>query len=594
MTRRSVANTPGLRLRLRLQTQLLALLLVFAAVPLLVVVVVGYRASRAAVLEQAEGAVRELARHQTGFLETEIRRQRLLLRTITGQLATAINRSSREELSQLLAGSLADDGVFDGLRLLRTTGEIVADVALRPTAPRWPDHNLAESNRSPRGNAVLHRDGDSVIAYILGAPLRVDGETWWLEGHVPSHDFTQLFDLPLHAMGGMEVGIFDRDGKQVVVPHSHAAAELAPLFEEGAPDSLYVTRGTVAGVPSVVLTAPLVEPGWLLAASLPLDIVLAPVARLRDAAIIGCSLLIAIIFVAARLAARFVTTPLRELSVAASDFAQTGAYQKVRHRGVAETDALVESFSHMATTLQQSREEIDELHAKELERAQQLATVGELASGVAHEVRNPLTGVLGALEVAARRLPPDDAALPMLSEARAQLQRIESTTTRLLEYARPPEIRQLVVDANGLAERAARVVEAKARSAGVDLTVEPAPSNLSVRADPELLVQVLVNLLLNGIEAMTHGGRLTISVSGNGDDVRIAVQDAGPGIAPEHQSDIFRPFFTTKHQGTGLGLSISHQIVMRHGGSLRVDPASGHGTTFVVSLPLAEDERGDP
>jgi len=593
MTRRSNANTQGLRLRLRLQTQLLALLLVFAAVPLLVAVVVGYRASRAAMIEQAEGAVRELARYQTGFLETEIRRQRLLLRTIIGQLATAINRSSAEELSQLLASSLADDGVFDGLRLLRSTGEIVANVALRPTAPQWPVDILAESRMSAEGGAVLHRDRNRVVAYILGAPLRVGDDGWWLEGHVPSNDFGQLFDLPLHAMGGMEIGIFERDGKPVVVPHSHAAAELAPLFEGRTPDSLYVTRGTVAGVPSVVLTAPIAEPGWLLAASLPLDIVLAPVARLRNAAVIGCSLLIVIIFVAARLAARYVTTPLRELSVAASDFAQKGTYQRVRNRGVAETDALIESFSHMATTLQQSREEIDELHAKELQRAQQLATVGELASGVAHEVRNPLTGVLGALEVAARRLPPDDAALPMLMEARAQLQRIESTTTRLLEYARPPEIRVLVVDANGLAERATRVVEAKARLAGVDLTVEPAPSNLSVRVDPELLVQVLVNLLLNGIEAMTDGGQLTISVSGDGDSVGIAVQDAGPGIASEHQSDIFRPFFTTKHQGTGLGLSISHQIVTRHGGSLRVDAAAHHGTTFVVSLPLAEDERGD-
>jgi signal transduction histidine kinase len=120
------------------------------------------------------------------------------------------------------------------------------------------------------------------------------------------------------------------------------------------------------------------------------------------------------------------------------------------------------------------------------------------------------------------------------------------------------------------------------------LSVEPSTEPLAVRVDPELMVQVLVNLLLNGIEAMTERGSLTVWVTRHAPDVWIGVSDTGPGVAAEMQKELFRPFVTTKHQGTGLGLPISREIVNRHGGSLTLKSAPGEGATFVVTLPMAE------
>jgi signal transduction histidine kinase len=225
-----------------------------------------------------------------------------------------------------------------------------------------------------------------------------------------------------------------------------------------------------------------------------------------------------------------------------------------------------------------------------MQRAQQLATVGELASGIAHEVRNPLTGVLGAVDLALRRLPSDDAARPLLEEAQQQLRRIESTTSQLLRFARPPELREVFVDPNGLVERAAHIVEPQAKSARVGISVEPTGTEMTVRADPELMVQVLVNLMLNAVDATPAGGVVTVWVAGHPPEVWIGVRDTGAGVPPAIRGDVFRPFFTTKHQGTGLGLSISRQIVERHGGELRLEDTPGGGATFIVALPLAREE----
>lgn len=328
----------------------------------------------------------------------------------------------------------------------------------------------------------------------------------------------------------------------------------------------------------------------MLVSVLPLSVALAPLARLRDTAIIGAAVLAVVIVVIGLLAARSVTTPLHELAAPARHLGTEGSYSPVARHGTDEMGELVAAFNRMAQDLDESRRNIERLHAQELARAQQLATVGELASGVAHEIRNPVTAVLGALDLALRRLSPNESSRALLEEAQEQLRRIEATTAQLLRYARPPELREVLVDANLLVERATRVVEGQAKSVGVEIRTEPAAAALPVSVDPELMVQVLVNLILNGIDAMASGGRLTVWVTRHAPEVWIGVRDTGPGVPPERRLEIFRPFYTTKHQGTGLGLSISQQIVTRHGGMLRVEDTPGGGATFVVALPLAEEK----
>lgn len=574
--------------RFGLHAQLLVLLLAFGAIPLGLSMGVGYAVSRATILEQAEQALWELGSRQAGHFVTELRRQRLLLRTIVGQLTNQA-LALGDDVADLLRNSLLDDGVFDGLRLVDVSGDVIADVALRNATPHWPQDAPAADWAVER--VAVHSGDRGIVAYLMAVPVPKAGRRLWLEGHVRQGDFARLFDVTSRLMEGVELGVFSRSGDPILVPFSHSAAELRASTGVVSLDSVNVIRTSVGSVPALVLSAPVTEAGWLLMAYLPLHVALAPLARFRNRAALAGGILVLLIFAIAHLASRFITTPLRELAIAARDFGKTGRYGPIGHRGSAEVGALVESFEQMAHDSTQSRQEINRLHDLEMERAQQLASVGELASGVAHEIRNPLTGILGTLEVVRRRIPKGDPTLPLVEEAQVQLQRMETTTTRMLQFARPPELRELVVDANSIVERAARIVEAPAKSAEIDLKVEPIEAPTSVRVDPELMVQVVVNLLLNGIEAMSPAGQLTVCVSRHPPDVWIDVRDTGPGIPPELRSEIFRPFYTTKPQGTGLGLSISQQIVQRHGGSLRAESTPGGGTTFVIALPLVDEEE---
>jgi signal transduction histidine kinase len=479
------------------------------------------------------------------------------------------------------------------LRLVDAEGAVLASVSLLNTAPHWPAR--APATDWARRRIVVHREGERVLAYLVA--VRVSGHHGsfaWLEGHVRAEDFQRLFAIPQHLMGGAESAILERSGATVYVAHEHATSDLTTVLRQGLLDSTAVTRAGVAGAASLVASAPVVSTNWVLTVYLPLDVALAPLVWLRNGAVAGAVILVALIVATGAVAAGSVTTPLRELAAAAGRFGKGRSFSPVPEQHARdEVGELIRSFNRMASDLGRSWQEIERLHARELERAQQLATVGELATGVAHEIRNPLTGVLGAVELALRTIPPGDSSRPLLEEAQTQLQRIETATTQLLRYARPPELRDVVVDANLIVDRAARLVEAQVSNAGIVLRTEQAPAAVPVRVDPELIVQVLVNLILNGVEAMRAGGELTVWVGRHAPEVWIGVRDMGPGVPHDKRTEIFRPFFTTKHQGTGLGLSISQQIVSRHGGTLRVEDTPGGGATFVIALPFVGDAGGN-
>ncbi|HLB38452.1 MAG TPA: ATP-binding protein [Gemmatimonadales bacterium] len=581
-------------MRLGLRGKLLGLLLAFGLIPLTLAILIGYAAGRATITEQAEDALREVVERQAAQLATEISRERLLLRTIAGQLprSGALLRAPQDLLSRLLIQSLPEDGVFDGLRIVTGGGGILTSVALRNTAPHWPP--TAPATAWTENHVVVHRSGAQALAYLLAVPATEAPIEAWLEGHVRAEDFRRIFAIPEHLMGGAESGLLDKSGGAVIITHEHAEPDLAAALRElntiQAPAT--VARGRMGGADALVATAPVTGTDWVLVIALPVKIALAPLARFRNAALAGAGLLAVLILLTGIPAAATVITPLRALATAARQFGEGGRPQPLPGSGSDEVGVLVQSFNRMAADLGRSRGEIERLHTQDLERAQQLATVGEMATGIAHEIRNPLTGVLGAVELALRRLPEGDSARPLLHEAQTQLKRIERTTTQLLRYARPPELRAVRVDANLLVDRAVRVVEPQATSRQVRLRGQPAPEPVPVDVDPELMVQVLVNLLLNGIDATPGGGALEAWTSRQATEVRLGVRDTGPGVAPELRAEVFRPFFTTKHQGTGLGLPISQQIVRRHGGSLLLEETPGGGATFIVVLPLAESAGG--
>ncbi len=575
----------------RLGTQLLVLLLSFGGIPLVIAIVAGFVVGRDTVVEQGERALRELGERQAVHIATELTRHRLLLRTITGQFGRRdLAREDPTTLSDLLRQNLLDDGVFDGLRLVTLEGDLLASVALSDHAPDWPAQVPAADWRTR--DMTMHWEGDEAIAYLLAVPAGNTETRTWLEGHVRSRDFNRIFTMPTHLMEAAESAIYDSSGRVIVVSHEHGIEEMAQLSPEQL-DSVVVYRTHVGDIQSLVVAAPVPGTDWTFAAVLSLESVLAPVSRLTSWALFGAIALVLLIAATAVLAARSVGRPMESLARAARKFGRSEPYDPPHIARTREVQSLIDEFNHMAADLKLSRRQLQELHDQEMERAQQLATVGELASGVAHEIRNPLTGVLGALDLALRRSPEGDPARPLLEEAQQQLKRIETTTEQMLRYARPPELREVVVDPFELVQRAVQIVGMQASAASIRISSRKPDKLQPVRVDPELMVQVLVNLMLNGIQAMQNSGDLEVWVESHEPELWLGVRDTGPGIPPDVRAEIFRPFYTTKSAGTGLGLSISNQIIERHGGSLRVEAGSEGGTTFVIALPINAEEEAE-
>ena len=246
---------------------------------------------------------------------------------------------------------------------------------------------------------------------------------------------------------------------------------------------------------------------------------------------------------------------------------------------------LGKDFNEMVRQLRESREEIQRLHRTQISRAEHLATLGELAAGLAHEIRNPLAGIAGVMDVIGRDLPKESPARSVLKDVRSEVLHINRIVSELLEIARPkqPEFRK--ADLNATAEHAVMFAKDQAASRGVDIELTRDPETIEIEHDTGQIHQVLLNLLLNGVQACDQGGRVVLQVAHDEDAAQLTVVDTGKGIPPEILGNIFRPFFTTKGNGTGLGLSLARRIVEGHGGRLEVSSWVGKGTRFTVSLP---------
>lgn len=224
-------------------------------------------------------------------------------------------------------------------------------------------------------------------------------------------------------------------------------------------------------------------------------------------------------------------------------------------------------------------------HQKAIERSEHLAAVGELAASIAHEVRNPLAGMKGALEVLRKDLGSDSSRREIMDEVMAQIERLETLVRDLLSYARPRPLDLKPMDLQALLERVLRLVQEGLQSFGITLRCNFDSAPRQIVADSEQLEQVFLNLTHNAIHSMEDGGTLTLSIQETRKVVRIIFQDTGKGIPPVDLPRIFQPFFTTKHRGSGLGLPIVQKIVEAHDGTISVVSDSTHGTLVTLELP---------
>jgi PAS domain S-box-containing protein len=227
---------------------------------------------------------------------------------------------------------------------------------------------------------------------------------------------------------------------------------------------------------------------------------------------------------------------------------------------------------------------------QQLLQSGKLASIGELAAGVAHEINNPLFAILGLVEFLLREIEPGTRAHERLQLIDQTGQEIKAIVRALLDFARERSDELVYVYVRDAVTQTVELIRRTSANKGVEIDCVFGEEPAAVKASPNQLKQVFLNLLSNARQAMPEGGRVLITVDASGDDVVATVSDSGRGIPPEKLSRIFEPFYTTRRDdgGTGLGLSVSHGIVTAHGGTLSVESEPGVGTTFTMRLPRAE------
>ncbi|MFN7973037.1 MAG: ATP-binding protein [Acidobacteriota bacterium] len=334
--------------------------------------------------------------------------------------------------------------------------------------------------------------------------------------------------------------------------------------------------------------------------------------RGRGIKALGAAAVVSVSGLAALLLQVYVGQPVRRLVDATRLVADGQLDHVIEVDGQDEIARLAASFNRMTLSLQKTSREVSELnaslearvlvkttelHAAQLQvaRAERLAAIGRMAAGIAHEINNPLTGVLTFSHLLLR-------AAPEGSRQRADLETIIRETNRcagiirdLLKFSRETPAKKGPCDVNTIARQALQLVQHQSELHNVRVVWQLAETVPRIVADASQIEQVFLNIIVNAVQAMPGGGDLTITSGlregtskGQGPAVYVTIADTGCGISPENVGKVFDPFFTTKDpgQGTGLGLSVSHELVESQGGSIEVDSVVGSGTQFTVVLPV--------
>lgn len=225
----------------------------------------------------------------------------------------------------------------------------------------------------------------------------------------------------------------------------------------------------------------------------------------------------------------------------------------------------------------------------EIERSQRLASIGKLAAGIAHEIRNPLSSIKGFATYFGERyrsVPEDKKIAEIMVQ---EVDRLNRVIGQLLEFARPLAVQKKPTSLQGLIRHSLKMIEGQARTKKIEIKRNLSNHSKDVMVDPDRINQVLLNLFLNAVEAMEGGGRLDVDLSWDevSQQAKVIISDTGVGIKKEDLVHVFDPYFTTKQSGTGLGLAIVHKIIESHKGEVRVESEAGRGTRVMVILPAA-------
>lgn len=292
--------------------------------------------------------------------------------------------------------------------------------------------------------------------------------------------------------------------------------------------------------------------------------------------------------------ARSIVTPINDLERVTRKISRGDFSESIEVKGQDEISELARSFNQMEDKLDQTMTALDEIIKKlrekqsQLVEAEKLASIGKLAAGIAHEINNPLTSVLTFSNLMLEQCPPEDPRHSKLKLMVKETDRARTIIRQLLNFGRESVIKPEKIDINRPVTEIAESLVAQEAFRGIELSLKLAEGLPEVYADPAQLGQVVLNLLLNAVHAITPPGRIEVSTALTDSTIEIRFSDTGKGIPQENLHRIFDPFFTTKSssKGTGLGLAVSYGIIKKHGGDIMVESVVGKGTTFTVRLPL--------
>jgi signal transduction histidine kinase len=466
---------------------------------------------------------------------------------------------------------------------------------------------LRASASTPPGRLALRAYDDPARGWQLAALHAVaarDGRSWLVGARVGPERVRANLDAAVPEGGAAYLV----DAEQVILGSTGAGplrpaerAELAGRLDPARP-------GSVAGRAVLAAWAPLDDgTGWSVLVAVPAERAYARVVAMRRGVLAASAAVLAAVLLVSWLLARGTTRGLARIEAAARALGAGELSVRLPAGGSDEVAQVSRTFNAMAGELQEARVHLErwneelrrevDARAKELERtqaglveAQKLAAVGQLGSGVAHEINNPLTGILGNAQLLLEGTAADDPKRPPLAAIESLARRCRDVTQRLLRFSEQRASPAAdVLDLNRVVADAVAFVEGPVRAADLRLEMTLAPSAPHVKGDPGQLVQVVLNLLSNARTACLDrpGAAVSVSTADRGDEVEVRVEDGGRGIPPEHLPRLFEPFFTTKDLWTnvGLGLSVAYRIVAEHGGRIDVESRPGDGSVFTVRLP---------
>ncbi len=286
---------------------------------------------------------------------------------------------------------------------------------------------------------------------------------------------------------------------------------------------------------------------------------------------------------------RLIKRPLIRISNRLNEIASRIQKEGIKIKSTPDDpESILESMDMIINEIDKKREGLQKREVSDMSINENITTLDELVSTIAHEIKNPLAGISGAIQVLMEEFDEKDPRREIVKEIVSEIERLDRSVKTLIQFARPEEPVMVKTRVESIIQKLLCSIEDEAKRCGVKIITDFNPE-MEIILDPEQMNQVFINISINALQSMPSGGEFIITVRPEDDYAVFTFRDTGYGISPEDIRKIFKPFFTTRHTCSGLGLAISKVIVEKHGGKIRVDSIQGLGTTFSIILPWKRD-----